>query len=72
MHSFIAYDTPFIRWMHFTMEPHSRYAGNVQFEASKVYTKTAIMAEQFIVGMWPTISHLLPPKTAVRIPHIGM
>ena len=34
---------PFIRRMYFTMELHSRYTGNVQFEASKVYM-TAIMA----------------------------
>ena len=34
---------PFIRLMYFTMELHSRYTGNVQFEASKV-DMTAIMA----------------------------
>ena len=64
-----------------------RYTGSVQFKASKVlhhryiyiygYTKTAIMAEQLILGMWPTISYLLSPKQHsmirfVRIPHIAM
>ena len=60
--------------MHFTTEPRSRYTGNVQFEASKVYTKTAIMAEQLILSMWPTISHILSPKQNsiqfMRIDHI--
>ena len=54
---------------------HNNYTGNVQFKASKVYTKTAIMAEQFIFGMWPTISHILSPKQHsirfMHIPHIG-
>ena len=54
--------------------PHSRYTGNMQFEASKVYTKTAIMAKQTSLSMWPTISHLLSPKQRsilfMRIPHI--
>ena len=38
--------------------------------------KMAIMAEQMILSMWPTISHLLSPKQhsmirVVRIPRIG-
>ena len=39
--------------------------------------KTAIMAEQVILGVWPTISHLLSLKQhsslirVVRIPHIN-
>ena len=48
----------------------------MQFEAEGVYMKMAIMAELMILGMWPTISHLLSPKQhsmirVVRIPHIG-
>ena len=60
--------------MHFITELRT---GNVQFEASqlKVLYETAIMAEEMIVGMWPTILHLLSPKQhsmmrLVRIPHI--
>ena len=53
----------------------SRYTGNVQFKASKVYMKMAIMAEQLILGMWSTISYLLSPKQHsirfIRISHIG-
>ena len=67
MHSFIAYDTPFIRQIHFITEPHT---GNVQFEASKL----KVLHENGILGMWPTISHLLSLKQhsmirVVRNPH---
>ena len=42
----------------------------------RCYTKMAIMAEQLIHGMWPTIPHLLPMKQHsmmrfVHTPYIG-
>ena len=70
-------DTPFIRLMHFIMELRN---GN---EVSKLKVlhengNRSIMAEQMILGMWPTISHLLLLKQhstcmirVLRIPHIS-
>ena len=42
----------------------------------RCYMKTTIMAEQLILGVWPTISHLLSLKQHItilfmHIPHIG-
>ena len=54
----------------------SHYTGDVQFKASKVLHENGIMAEQLILGIWPTISLLLSPKQhsmirVVRIPIRG-
>ena len=42
---------------------------------SRCFTKMAIVAEQLVLGMWPTILHLLSPKQHsirfVHISHIG-
>ena len=80
MHSFIAYDTPFIRCMRYTTEPRATIDNSIPVTCNsklpRCYTKTEITAEQFILGMWPTISHILSPKQhsmirVVRIPHVG-
>ena len=38
----------------------------------RCYTKMAIMAEQLIVGMWPTISYLLSLKQHSVIPFVSI
>ena len=62
--------------MRFTTGPCNGIPVTCNLKLPRCYTKTAIMAEQLILGMWPTISHLLSPKQhsmirVVHIPHIG-